>query len=124
MAKNKKPYEGNLEDLIQFGASRISEFFIVKFQGKTISIGNQPKKDTFHITEGYAKMALRNHIYNNFCQGHYWHKGKKNTFENEHGWMRNSGMVAKSQKDFKVMAAEMTEWLLVEKIFTIEKITI
>lgn len=123
--KNLKPYEGQLEDLVKFCALVVSEFWVVKFKGKTLSLtGKGSNEKILHSAESRAKKILTDHIYCNFCQGHYWHKGLKNTFEKEQGWMRNSGTVATSEKEFSVMAKEMVEWLLNEKIFTIEKITI
>lgn len=117
-----KPYEGPLEDLIAFGAMTVTEKWIVKFQGKTLILGHSAKNDLIHNSEGFAKRALREHIEANYCQGHYWHKGKKNTFAKEMGWMRNNGNTGASRADFKKFAYETTDWLLEQKIFTIEKI--
>ncbi len=114
-------YEGNLEDLVQFGiCEKITTRFVIKFQGVAYCIG---KKELFS-SEGYAKRALRDHIYGNFCQGHYWHNGKNNTFSKNKGWDRNGGVVSRSREEFKVFAKEMTDQLLKDKIFTIETIVL
>ena len=118
-----RPYEGDLQDLVAFALTKIDEMYVVKFQGKVYSFGND-LRHAFHTSEGYAKKALRDHIFGNYCQGHYWHKGKKNTFAFEKGWSRNNGYVDQSRKEFKKMSEEMTEWLLENKIFTIEKISL
>lgn len=126
MAKSKilKPYDGNVSDLVEFGARPISDFWIIKLQGVAYCIGRDEKKNSFHTSEGRAKFALTNHIYANFCQGHYWHKGKNNTFAIEKGWERNNGRVGPSSIEFKDMAKQMTEWLLESNIFTIVKVTL
>jgi hypothetical protein len=114
------PYEGDLQDLVAFTPSiDLNEYFVIKFQGQVVN-GNKP----LHTSYGRAKASLRSDIFANFCQGHYWHRGKNNTFAKEKGWARNGGLVDKSRKEFKIMAEQMTEWLLQEKIFTIEKVNL
>lgn len=118
MGKKMKEWEGPLEDLVKFGCREVLEFWVVKLNGKTYEIG----KKTLYESEGKAKGALKKHLYYNYCQGHYWHKGKNNTFAHEKGWMHNGGPIGGLDKLFKVMGAETAEWLLERKIFTIEKL--
>lgn len=113
-------YEGDIEDLV-FAAFKIGDLFVVRFQGVPYAVNH---KKIFYDSAKGAETALRHHIYCNFCQGHYWHLGKKNTFAKEKGWMRNNGKVADNAKEFKTFAKEMTKQLLADKIFTIEKINI
>ena len=110
-------YEGPIEHLLM-GGQEVPPMYIIKLNGKTIQIGKSP----LYSSEGRAKGSLTKHIYCNFCQGHYWHKGKNNTFAKEEGWNRNGGVVAKSELEFKKFAKEMTQQLLKDGIFTIEKI--
>lgn len=113
-------YEGNLNDLI-FAAKPVQQAFVVKFNNQVLDLFSNKGKFV-HSTEGYAKKALRQYIYANFCQGHYWHKDKNNTFAKEKGWMRNNGKVGISAPEFKLMAKKLTDQLLKDKIFVIEKI--
>lgn len=118
-------YEGDLQDLIQFGCEKIETLYVIKFQGMTISCsGKNTKQTVLFSSAGRARRNLEDHIYCNFCQGHYWHKGKNNTFAKEKGWERNSGKVSSSEKEFKVFAKQMTDQLLKDKIFTIEPVTL
>ena len=114
-------FEGDITDLVKFKARPVKEFWVIKLNHIIYSFDKR-EKDAFYTKEGYAKASLRNHIYANFCQGHYWHKGLNNTFEKEGGLQRNNGNVDKSREEFYTMANEMTEQLLKDKIFTIEKI--
>ncbi|MEO6305110.1 MAG: hypothetical protein ABIP51_18270 [Bacteroidia bacterium] len=107
-------YEGELEDLVKFTAESMSEKWLILFQSTPYILSN---KHTFKLKSG-ALTALRTHIYANFCQGHYWHKGKDNTFAKEKGWERNNH----PEKEFKKMAKEMSDYLLKEKIFQIIQI--
>jgi len=101
MAKKKlKEWSGPLEDLVKM-ANVESEFWVVRFKGKTYSFG---AKSPFHSSEGRAKAALRKHIEGNYNQGHYWHEGAKNTFADEGGHFRNGGVMAGLDKIFKTMA--------------------
>lgn len=121
MAKKLKEWTGPLEDLVKSSARVEDEFWVIRFKGKTYSFGG---KSPFHSSEGRAKGALRRHIESNYNQGHYWHKGAKNTFADEGGHFRNGGRMAGLDKIFKVMAKETTDWLLEENIFEIERIKV
>ena len=112
-------YTGDQEDLM-FAGEYVKGFWFIKFKGKIIKLNNKVTYSTFNK----AKAGLKTHIYQQFCQGHYWHKGCKNTFADEGGHYRNGGVMAGLDKVFKVMGTETTEWLLNEGIFTIEIIKI
>jgi hypothetical protein len=102
-------YFGNIEDL-KSGASVVTELYVIKLGDSILDVGekSRPVYDTLES----AKRALTNHVYANFCQGHYWHKGKDNTFAKEMGWERNGGKVSKSSEEFKQMAKDLTKSLL------------
>jgi hypothetical protein len=119
MAKKMKEWSGPLDDLL-FSAYEVPDLWVIQFKGRSYQMG----KKMVHTSEGRAKAALRKHIEANYHQGHYWHKGKKNTFADEGGHFRNGGVMAGLDKIFKEMGKETTEWLLNEGIFTIEKIKI
>jgi hypothetical protein len=116
-------YEGNLQDLVSFSAERItSDYFVIKFQNQPYDFSGKGK--FVYRSVGYATAALNNHMFVNLLQGHYWHKGKNNTFEKEKGQMRNGGLIAGLSQEFKKMAKELVKQLLADKIFTIEKINL
>lgn len=123
MAKkiNLMPYVGKQNDLIIHGCESIQDYWFILFNGVPYSI-SYDKKSGLHRTEALAKVALKKHIEAQFCQGHYWHKGSGNTFEQAGGWTRNNGNVSISRREFKQMAIELTEWLLTEKIFEIKQL--
>lgn len=58
----------------------------------------------------------------NYHQGHYWHKGKDNTFEKEGGHMRNGGKMAGLDKVFKELGADLTEKALKCRMFTLRQL--
>lgn len=116
-------YEGNKQDLVRFVAERLTgEFYIVKFENNSYDLSGKGKFIYTSIKK--ATKAIEFVIFCNFCQGHYWHKGKNNTFEKEQGWMRNSGKVETSKNEFKQMAKDLTKQLLADKLFIIEKINL
>lgn len=120
----RKPFVGKLAELL-FGAELAEEQWCVKVLGDKVMkfpIGSGGR--IIFNSEKRAKNALVDHIYGNYCQGHYWHKGKDNTFAHEGGWNRNGGDVAKSRKEFKEFAKQTTEWLLDNRYFTIEKVNL
>lgn len=96
---NLKPYTGNLKDLILHGSESMEEYWFILFQGKPYFV-SYTKGSGLHRTEALAKVALKKHIEAQFCQGHYLHKGKGNTFEQEGGWTRNNGNVNISRREF------------------------
>jgi len=116
--KNKKnimKYTGDQEDLM-FAGEYVKGFWFIKFKGKIIKLNNKVTYSTFNK----AKAGLKTHIYQQFCQGHYWHKNKGNSFEKEGGFMRYGGHeLGRCGEDFKPMSKEMTDWLLGEGIFII-----
>jgi hypothetical protein len=109
---------GDINDLIKFGAELEPNTWCIKFNGVRVQL---TKKELYKTTK-IAERHLRDHIFVNFWQGHYWHKNLGNTFELNGGWTRNNGYVEKSKAEFKIMAKELTKHLLDKKIFTIEEI--
>ena len=110
-------YSGDLNDLVLFGAELIEDLYYITFQDKIYSLEDKKVFTSFNN----AKQKLTKHLYRNFCQGHYWHENKNNTFSQNLGWMRNSGNVNKSDKEFKELAKQLTETLLNDKVFKIQK---
>jgi len=107
-------YEGDINDLVFY--TEPVNFYYITFNDKCYKIND---KITFESYQE-AKENLIKYIYVNFCQGHYWHKNKDNTFSKNEGWLRNNGLVSKSQKEFEKMSVDLTEYLLDEKIFIIK----
>ncbi len=114
-------YEGDLKDLELFTkVIEINKFCFIYLNKKPIQLGNT----AWFKSEVSAKSAIKSHLYANLCQGHYWHKGKNNTFSKEKGWERNNGSVIKTAKEFKIMAKQMTDYLLKEQIFEIKQVNL
>lgn len=118
---NLKPYVGDLKDLISHGSEPIEDYWFILFQGKPYSI-NFGKASGLHRSEALAKAALKKYILCQFIQGHYWHKGKNNTFEHERVLMKPSANHSVVERELKQMSIELTEWLLSENIFEIKQL--
>jgi hypothetical protein len=112
-------YQGKIEDIVSGSAELKDEIFILKLGNKIVT--TEKGKTSFDSFK-QAQKALEKIVYSQFCHGHYWHKGKNNTFEQEGGWLRNNGNVDKNAKEFAKFATEMTKQLLIDKIFEIKKI--
>ncbi len=112
---------GDKNDLIKFGTEFVKDVYVIKFDNKIINLFY--KKAFTYKSYNFAKSKLREHLYCNFCQGHYWHEKLVNTFSIEKGWMRNNSQSTdKSSAEFKIMAKELTDHLLENKIFEIVKL--
>jgi hypothetical protein len=118
---NKKPYVGNLNDLVKHGGESIQDYWFILFQGVAYSIC-YAKNGGLHRTEALAKVALKKHIESQFTNGAYWHRDTKNTFFIDGAWNKNTPGANIRRADFKQMAIEMTEWLLEQKIFEIKQL--
>lgn len=119
-SNNFLKYVGPLEDLLFNAEKASSDFWIVTLN----DIPYKLKDVVFHKTQKKAEDALKYHICTNFLQGHYWHKNKENTFAFEKGLLRNNGNVKKNREEFIILATQMTNYLLDQKIFIIKKISI
>lgn len=97
--------------------TEIQEIYVVTYDDKIITLGG---KTTFS-KYAYAKNRLCYVLTSNYHQGHYWHKGKNNTFSDEGGHMRNGGVMSGLDKIFKKLGKELTEKLLNENVFVIKK---
>jgi hypothetical protein len=96
----------------------VEEIYAVTYNDKILSLDG---KTTFS-KYAYAKNRLHNVLTSNYHQGHYWHKDKDNTFATEGGHMRNGGVMSGLDKIFKKLGKELTEELLDENVFVIQKI--
>jgi hypothetical protein len=94
------------------------DIYVVTYNDKIITIDG---KTTFSKASN-AKNRLKRMLTANYHQGHYWHKGKKNTFADEGGHMRNGGVMAGLDKVFKKLGKELTDEVLANETFKIEKI--
>ena len=105
-------------NLNQIVLAETPEIYVVKHKGKIVDLDG---KQTFSRV-GYAKSRLKKVLTANYNQGHYWHKGKKNTFAAEGGHFRNGGKMAGLDKIFKEFGSKLADELLDNSMFTIEKI--
>jgi hypothetical protein len=117
---------GDKNDLVKYYGTEASEFWVIKFNGKAYAFDN---KSVLHTSENRAKAALRKHVKCNFWHCRYWHGdyGKKdNTFyiEGNKIWENYNNYIDPAEKEFTKVAKSFTEYLLKEKFFTIEKITL
>lgn len=95
----------------------VDDIYVITHNDKIITIEG---KTTFSTIIN-AKKKLQKVLTANYHQGHYWHKGKENTFSDEGGHMRNGGVMAGLDKIFKKLGKELTEELLSNGIFVIKK---
>lgn len=96
----------------------IVDVYVVTYNGQIITIDG---KTTFSSINK-AKNNIQKVLTANYIQGHYWHKGKANTFCDEGGQMRNNGIMNGLDKIFKKLGAELTNELLDNSIFIIKKL--
>lgn len=96
----------------------VNDIYVVTHNDKIITIDD---KSTFSSVSD-AKRKLQKILTANYHQGHYWHKGKNNTFSKEGGHMRNGGVMAGLDKIFKKLGKELTDELLSNGTFVIKKI--
>ena len=101
-----------------FKLIEVQEIYVVTYDDKILSLDG---KTTFS-KYAYAKNRLHSVLTSNYHQGHYWHKGKDNTFAAEGGHMRNGGVMSGLDKIFKKLGKELTEELLDENVFAIKKL--
>jgi len=112
-------YEGNKDDLFQFVGKCVSDLWVIKMDGKTY------KMDCGQLAHGSynrARRVLISAMKANFYQGHYWHKGKDNTFEHEGGQMRLDGVQRGLDVIFDPMAEKFVDQALKDGLIVIEKI--
>jgi len=92
---DKIKYSGDLNDLLIF-TTKVEELYYISFKDNCYKLDKQ----IFFNSYNKAKSNLVKHLYHNFCQGHYWHKNKDNTFSKNMGWERNGGNVNMSKDEF------------------------
>lgn len=114
-------WEGDLKDL-NFWSNPVNLHpWCIKFQNEYVILDTSKSKGMYE-TKNKALSDLKRHLFKNFLQGHYWHKGKNNTFTKFKGLARNNGIQAGLDEDFTELTKRLMKNLLEKKIFTVEQI--
>lgn len=105
----------------------LPEMWVILLDGKFFA--PQTSKHFAWTSEKKAIKAIEEHLFVNFCQGHYWHKNSGNTFEELGRWDSErlkqglSSNRIRDDKQLKQQSKELAAKLLNDKIFRIQKIS-
>lgn len=137
MAKkfNQLPWEGDQKDLFKGSSvNKLSSlsFYVIKYDGEMYSFDGIVTRRFLHNSAAAARTALRKHIQSQIWRAESYHKGSGNTFEKEYKRIWTEFKAKHGQHSggwglheaLRKPADELTEFLIQQKIFTIEKVEI